>query len=254
MLKKLLATRSTRATATATAAIAVVALVLAGCGGGSSSTTASTTTTSTVLTVPLQTASANLVNDGFNASVSISGWYGNTSTAASGNATVSLQKAVATTLGSTSVLANVQGILGTLDVAGGGTVSLSSQTTLYESTSTYATLALADSSEYVVFPTYTLPSTVQAGDTGQLGTATAYTDSTLATRSGTIALSYAVEADTTSTLLVSFLYTYYDVNGVNTGSQQLTYQVDDSGDIAFVSLQVTVVATSVTTGYSITLE
>lgn len=246
-------TRSTRATASA--AVAALALLLGACGGGSTSTTtASTTTTSAVLTVPLQTASANLVNDGFNASVSISGWYGNTTTAATGNATISLQKAVGATLGSTSVLSNVQGILGTLDLPGGSTVSLSSQTTLYENTSTYATVALADSAEYVVFPTYTLPSTVQAGDTGQLGTATAYTDTTLATQSGTIALSYSVEADTTSTLLVSFLYTYYDVNGVNTGSQQLTYQVDDSGDISFVSLQVTVVATSVTTGYSITLE
>jgi hypothetical protein len=91
------------------------------CGGGSSSTTTATRTTFAVLTVPLQTASANLVNDGFNASVSVSGWYGNTTTAATGNATVSLQKAVGAALGSTSVLSNVQGILGTLDLPGGST-------------------------------------------------------------------------------------------------------------------------------------
>lgn len=213
----------------------LLTMLLDGCGGGGGGGSASVPAMQG-LSVPLQTAVANQVNKGITVGFSVSGTVAGA--AVTGSGTLADDPAVAATLNGVSVLKTTEHLSGTL-MANGTSATFSSARTIYRNSATCAEIAEDMAGAYIVFPDYVYPSTVRAGDAGPLMTATEYSSSAQTSRIGSISLSYSVAADTTSSLLVTFIEADFDDNNVKTADAQTTFRVDISGTLQFVSLKVT---------------
>jgi hypothetical protein len=91
----------------------------------------------------------------------------------------------------------------------------------------------------------TLPATVKVGDGGTIDTMSSYTDNTKAVTTGKRVLSYAIEADTsTTTAIANFITTSYDQAGNLLSTQQSRYHMAADGTLALASIDVQFAFTS----------
>ncbi len=215
-------------------ACSIFALVLAACGGGGGGASSTPVVVADPnMTVPIQTAVANLVNNGFSKNFTATGWVNNstlanpipnTPIAGSGTLTVGPPTAVTFTSGpltGTAALQSVAIITGTAP----------STATTYYNPSNYTILATYDGTNTIYYSPYNYPSTVKAGDTGPLGSGT--TGGFLPT---TTTSQYSVASDTASSLLVTLMSTENIDSGVaGTVQSQTVYRITTSGAISLVS-------------------
>lgn len=93
-----------------------------------------------------------------------------------------------------------------------------------------APLGWSSSVDYLVMQTTApFPRTVRVGDTAVQGTAIRYSNSSKTTRLGTSVISYAVQADTTNSVLVVSIRNDVDNNGRTTASSSVFFRLSDSG-------------------------
>ncbi|MFJ1259298.1 hypothetical protein [Cupriavidus sp. CuC1] len=225
------------------------AFFLGSCGGGGDGGGSSATTQT--LSVPLLTAVANLVNNGITVKFSISGSSGNTTVTGSG--TLTDAPAVAATLNGVAVLKTTETVTGTV-VANGNSAPLSASRIFYRNPSTFAVVVDDQGNPYIVFGNYNYPASVKAGDAAMLATGTMFSNSTQATKTGTVTLSYAVAADGANSLLVTFIDSDFDNSNNKTAEGKTTFRVDTSGNISFVSLTITGFAVNGQTPFTLVFQ
>ncbi|MBV8271542.1 MAG: hypothetical protein JO067_04650 [Cupriavidus sp.] len=212
-------------------------MLLGACGGGDGggSSGGSSSTTQNV-SVPLQTAVANVVNNGITVSFSISGTVGGTAVTGSGSLVDT--KAIAGMFNLEAVLQTTETLSGTVMV-NGVSAPFSSTRTIFRNPATFAEVAEDLGGPVVIFPAYVYPSKVQAGDSGTLVTGTSFSNASQTTKTGTVVRSFSVAADTSSTLLVTFTESDFDTNNVKLADDQQTLRIDTAGNVQFVSEKVT---------------
>jgi hypothetical protein len=207
-------------------------MVLGACGGGGGDSGGNSNPMPTVVTVPLQTAVANAVNNGITVNFSITGTVGGT--AVTGTGTLVDAVAVGAMLNGASVLKTTETLSGTV-MANNTSVPFSSTRTIFRNPATFAEVEEDLGGPIVVFPNYVYPATVKAGDSATLVTGTSFSSSAQTTKTGTVVRSFSVAADTSTTLLVAFMDSNFDNNGVKLADDQTTLRVDTSGNVQFVS-------------------
>lgn len=215
-------------------------MLLGACGGGGgdggSSGNSNSTSAPQDVSVPLQTAVANEVNNGITVNFSITGTVGGT--AVTGSGSLNDAKAVAGMFNGAAVLTTTETLSGTV-MANGVSQQFSTMRTIFRNPATFAEVAENIGGPVVIFPAYVFPSTVKAGDSGTLVTGTVFSDSSMTTKTGSVVRAFSVAADTSTTLLVTFTESDFDTNNVKLADDQTTLRVDTSGNIQFVSEKVT---------------
>jgi len=217
--------------------VSVAAWLLSGCGGGGGGTAAAPAPViDPNLTVPVQTAIANLVNKGMNKTFTVTGWIDNSTTNTpvpradiTGSGTLTIGAPTAATFNGASVLRSTEVITGTVTVNGRQSSIASSGTTFYNS-SNYTTAGTIVGGDTTYFSTYTYPATVKAGSTGSLGRTTDAGGAFAAT-STTV---YSVASDTATSLLVTLLKVESGPGA--TVTTQTVYRISTSGDINLMSI------------------
>lgn len=220
--------------------IAVATFLLSGCGGGGGGTAAAPAPViDPNLTVPVQTAIANLVNKGMNRAFTVTGWIDNSTTNTpvpradiTGSGTLTIGTPTAATFNGSSVLRSTEVITGTVTVNGRQSSIASSGTTFYNS-SNYTIAGTVVGGETTFIAPYTYPTTVKAGNTGSFGNSTSggLDGGLFATTSTTV---YTVASDTATSLLVTLLK--IESGPGATVTTQTVYRISTSGDINLVSI------------------
>jgi hypothetical protein len=226
------------------AAACVLPVLIAGCGGGGDgdgagiggSATAGAGNPSPV-TVSIQQALAYEAVHGLDQAFTTSGWDEIQSYALSGGGTLAEGPATIGALRGQGALLQTQVLTSTLALNGVSTANGSSDL-VYRDPHTYATIAEDDGSDFIAYRPAALPTSVVAGDTGQMATGTIYGDSTLATVIGSVTVAYAVSADTSSSLVVSFISQQYDTFGQPTVTGRTSYRVTTAGVASLVSVAI----------------
>ncbi|KWR91861.1 hypothetical protein [Cupriavidus sp. IDO] len=214
----------------------VFTMLLGACGGGGDGGSSSNSASTQSVSVPLQTAVANEVNNGITVNFSISGTVSGVPVTGSG--TLKDDKPVAATFNGAAALKTTETVSGTITV-NGVSAPFSVTTIIFRNPATFAEFSEDLGDQVVDFPDYTYPATVKAGDSATLVTGTAFSSSARTTKIGTVTRSYSVAADTSTSLLVTFTETDFDNNSVKTADAQTTFRVDTMGNIQFVSEKVT---------------
>ena len=222
--------------------LVALACALSACGGGGGgSETSSPTSTQPIdpnLTVPFQTAIANLVNNGVNKSFSLTGFVDNSTDntplpriAITGTGTLTIGAPVSSTFNGNSVLRTTQVVTGAA-TANTQNIPLAATATVYYNTGTYTVAGTVNGTTTLIYAPYTNPSTVKAGNTGSLGTG-----STRGLFETTSTSAYSVATDTATSLLVTVIDTVKEFGG-NTTTTQSVYRVSTSGSVILVSIDV----------------
>jgi|CXWL01.1.fsa_nt_gi hypothetical protein len=209
--------------------LSVLGLTACGGGGGSSGPTGPVTST---LSFPLNLAQKSLVSSGVNKTFTVSGTCGGT-----GNYTV----ASATT---PSIFEGVTGFSAVQSVTASLTncsvASLAETTTAYYDANYnqlgYDSGVGGDYAVNLALPA--IPASVMVGNTGTVGTATTYTDSTKAFANGVDNISYVIEADTASTAIVNIVTKNYDTLGVLGDTVQERFRIAATGALVPVSVDI----------------
>jgi hypothetical protein len=217
---------------------ALPAGALIGCGGGSSSIA----TTPPPTTFDLQTGIAGLVMNGQTASVTLSGTAiaSGSSVPFTGSGTLTLAPAQSATFNGAGALSQIETISGTVTAAGQSAPYSSSVTDFY-ATGNDAFVGESGTNEYDVAQTaFTYPTTVMAGSSGILGTASNYTDSTMGVAQGTTQVSYAVTATagSSSSVMVAVTDQVYDTQSTLVDTDVTNYSLTDAGVLLLVSASV----------------
>ena len=210
--------------------------LLAACGGGGSDAPAATPTVvaAVPLSVPLGTAMANVVNLARSATMTVAG------TAVSGGQTVNVtgsgsysESTTAGTFEGTVGLRKTLTVNGTLVGTSGGQTSsapLNSISDAYYDTN-YKPLGSTGTASYCVTTSYTAPpASAQVGLQADWYGQDCYTSGAKTTKAGTIALKYAVEADTASSVLLKITSTSKASNGTTIPGTS-TYRVTSAGTV-----------------------
>lgn len=201
------------------------------------------------VSVNVQQVIANVVANGFNASFTISGWMQSPSYSVSGSGTASEGPGVATSLNGRSVYSQTTVITGNV-VFNGTSIPVASSGTEYRNSADYSFVAENAGSYYLHVVSSSLPTTVRAGSTGTDATGNLYANSTIGTVIGTFTEAYVVTADTSSTLLVTFVQNQYNTAGAATVTGQTTYRVNTNGSVSLVSITATNTGAAGSTGGS----
>lgn len=99
------------------------------------------------------------------------------------------------------------------------------------------------SSYDVVVGPVPFPATVKVGDSGTLWTLNNYSSSSKTTSTGKTVITYAVDADTTTTATLSTTFTTTNASGQVTGSQIAKTRIAQDGSMAPITLDTTVGST-----------
>ena len=209
-----------------------MALGACGGGGGDSGGGGNNNPMPVAVSVPLQTAVANVVNNGISVNFAITGTVAGT--AVTGSGTLVDAAAVGAVLNGAAVLKTTETLSGTV-MANNVSAPFSSTRMIFRNPATFAEVQEDLGGPVVVFPSYVYPATVQAGDAGTLVTGTSFSAADQMTKTGTVVRSFSVAADTSTTLLVTFLESDFDTNGIKLADDQTTLRVDTSGNVTFVS-------------------
>ena len=207
-------------------------MALAGCGGGGggSSTTPSTAT------YPLRSGYQALISQSEVNNFSITG-------TCTGSATQTRSAAAAATF------EGVPGVSTTTTLTGSYSnctpASFASTGISYYDTNYKPLGAVTPGTDYAVYTTSSdLPTSVKVGDTAQFGSIDVYSSSTKQIKTGTRTLSYAVEADTSSTAIINLIAKGYNASNQLLYTQQTRYRINTSGQLTVVSLDIQYSTTS----------
>lgn len=83
-----------------------------------------------------------------------------------------------------------------------------------------------------------IPASVQVGDTGTVGTVTFYPNLTSSTSIGNVVETYAVTADTSSTAIITLIFTTHDGSGSLASTEQEAWRITTGGGMTPVSANV----------------
>ncbi|MBV8271203.1 MAG: hypothetical protein JO067_02920 [Cupriavidus sp.] len=210
------------------------ATLLGACGGGEDNT--STATPQTV-SVPLETAVINQVDNGISANFTVAGTVDNTATTGSG--TLTDAPPVATALNGTTVLETTDTVTDTLTENGVASPPQTETTQILTNPQTGAEVSETRSDGSVVdFPPYTIPTSVMPGDSATLTTGTKYSDQSRTDKVGTVDISYSAESESPETVKVHFDKKDKDNNNVQQRDEERTFSIDRDGNSKFESRQV----------------
>jgi outer membrane protein assembly factor BamB len=175
--------------------------------------------------------------NGLSGNFTVSGWGGAPPVPLTGSGTFTLGAAVPGTQpdNGSQALQQTQTISGQLSSAGGN-LPFGGSATIYLNPVTYAERAIS-SATYTVYPVFTYPASMRAGNSGLLATATVYSDGFKTPPPlGTEKHSYSVGSDTLSTLLLTFTTDGYDNNNLNIFREQHLYRVALDGAVTPLSI------------------
>lgn len=204
-----------------------VAAMIAGCGGGGGNT--SSGPVASTLAFPLQSAIRTFfangtgVSQAFSVSGSCTESGTQSITAATTSTTFEGSPAFSATQTTTYTASNCR------------SVPVTYTGTFYVDTN-YDELGASSTGLYRVFqPTPTLPASVHVGDTGSYGTAYQYTDSTKTTATGYSIISYIIEPDTATTIILNRIRRDYNMSGTLQRTTQSRARVTSTGDVTLIS-------------------
>lgn len=226
-------------------ATASVAL-LAACGGGGGGGGGTPSPVASTQTFDLRAAYIALYTTPSSNQFIISGTIERTTVTGSGTAT-----AGSVSSGTFEGLASFQRsqtISGTLSV-NGQTIPLTVTSTDWTDSNYVPRGSTGDEYE-VVSGTPAIPTTARVNDTGMLFTAITYPDSRKLYRTGTVDVSYVVEADTATTALVKLIRTYRDTGSTMTDISTATFRIDATN--RFFRLNETLVSPADQTNLTVT--
>ncbi len=216
--------------------ISVLTLIsIVGCsgGGGGGSTPAATTDPNT--TFPINAAGNTQTANGSSKNFTIT-QTGTTS--CSGSGTVTSTPANTSVTFALTPTTNVSALSSTSTLVWTWTnctpVNNAQTTTHYYNPSTYVSYGSVGTSFYNVYLTPpVVPTTIKINDTGIIGTINLYTNSTETVANGTEQVSYTVAADTTTTAIITTIYT---ISGSTSNSTEIAKsRISTSGTITPIS-------------------
>lgn len=88
---------------------------------------------------------------------------------------------------------------------------------------------------YVLQAPLVIPATVTVGNTGTMGTAYAFTNSTKSVLVQTVVMSYVIEADTSNSAIVNVITKRYDLGNALIYTEQDRYRITATGALSLVS-------------------
>lgn len=208
------------------------AILISACGGGNSPSTSMQPNAN----YDLQAGMAEMVTDGLNANVGLSGMVtvDGVSTAFTGSGTFKRPPSVSATFNGTAALSQTTTIAGSI-AAAGQTSPYSTSVTDYYASSDSAFLGEVSTSEYdVAQAPISFPTMVMAGSSGTLGTLSRYTDSTMSVSLGTVQVSYSVmaPADPGSSIGVAVTTKTYDTQNTLIETDVTSYTMTTSNVIS----------------------
>ena len=233
-------------------ALATVLLVACGGGGGGGSSSSSTTPApATAVTVPLLAAIQSSVSTSHAYNFNVTGYWATTGNTLTGSGSRTVSAGVSSVVSGTTYTKVTGTTLGSATAVNGTVLNLNTTGLEYLNPTTYASVIIDDGDAYAVYSTYTYPTTVTSGDTGQYATAVIYSDSTRSTVIGTATFTYVTSANTSDSITMKQI-----VNVYNTGNQQTLQSVSTStistaGVTALVSFEQYRYAASGSTPYYI---
>ena len=207
---------------------------LAACGGGGDSTgpapgpVAAPVTT----TFPIKAAYTNLVRNSSSLQFSLSGSLSGISV--SGGGTITRGTLVSSTFEGVPALRQIATLTGTV-AAGANTAPLAAVISTFVDTNYNPLGSSADGNYAVISGTVNIPTTAVINDTGILYTANTFTASNKSVRTGTNAVSYALQPDTSTTGLLKVISVQKNVAGATTLTSTLTLRIDASGAITYLN-------------------
>ncbi|MCP3715393.1 hypothetical protein [Paraburkholderia sp. CNPSo 3281] len=168
------------------------AMLLGGCGGGSNN---ANTTSAQPVSVPLQAALTNEVDNGGTANFSVSGTIDNVPVTGSG--TLADSTPVAATFNGATVFQTTETITDTV-VENGTPTTVTETKTIFTDPNTAAEVGQIndDGSVDVITQIDPIPASAPVGSSGVLGTGTEFSDTTQQTVVGNVEDSYVVESGT----------------------------------------------------------
>lgn len=204
---------------------------LVACGGGepaSSNNSAGSSTAS--LTVNVQNAYAAMVTAGLTKSFTVSG-------TCTGTASVTAEAAAGSVTfeGKSGSLSAARTAIETLTNCNRAS-STKTRTEYYDSN--YAPLGYNEpGNSYGIFATApVIPTAVQIGDTGPIGTQTLYTDNSKATPNGRVDVTYVIEADSARSVIVNLIFKRYDTGNALISTEQNRYRIGTYGPMTLISM------------------
>jgi hypothetical protein len=201
-----------------------IALITA-CGGGSSGGSTTVAPVASTSTFPLQTVLANYLQ-AQSQPYALSGVINGV--AVTGSGTLTNGGLSAGNFEGASALQRTTTITGTM-VGNGVNIPLNSAVVGWFN-SNYLPLGSTGGTDYVVVTgTAIIPSSVRINDTATIYTATRYSDSTKLLTQGTQTFSYVVEADTSSTALLTLISISKNTFGTTTSTSSEQMRITTSG-------------------------
>jgi hypothetical protein len=216
--------------------IATFSLWLTACGGGGGGGGGSSNSTPSSTTFPVAQAYSQLLINGMQSNVKVSGKVSDITISGTGSYT--LTPAVAATFEQQAAMSTVETFA--LNVTA-NEQSVSDTTTSYSYYNTnYNLIGSVADGAYTVADTVTglaLPLSVHVNDKGEMGTATAYADSSKALpATGRISVSYEATADTATTIIFAITTKFYDAANTLTETDIYRYRITDTAVATYLSL------------------
>lgn len=211
-----------------TAFVCSAMAVLVGCGGGGGG---GGDAPPAVTIFPVQDALTYAYTNGLQSNLNVTGSAsdGVTTYPVTGTMTFTLGAATSTTFNGTAARQTTETVSGTLTISG-LTDSLNIFSTSYLNLS-YEPLAYSTTGSYCEAASpIVYPDTASAGQSGNLGVFTCYTDSTKTSMTGSETESYVAKAGSTyNTLDITIITTMYDPLNNPMGTGSVTYTVTSGG-------------------------
>lgn len=217
------------------AAISLLLIGFSGCGGGGGGAAAPSGPVTSTLSFPVRSGYNTLVANGLSKGFTISGTCSGT-----GNRSASPAN-TATTFESQPALSNTSTLTMSLTNCTPSSIAQSA-TGYYDSNyvplgfDTGASTNAANYSVYLTAPS--IPTSATVGGTGIIGTATLYTSNTKGTLYGTQALSYVIEADTSTTAIVNLIFKGYNSGNTLLFTEQDRYRITATGVLTPISADI----------------
>ena len=204
-------------------ALATTLLVACGGGGGGGGGSSSAPAPTAAVTVPLLAAIQRSANTSQAYNFDVTGYWSTAGNNLTGSGSRTVSAGVSSVVSGTTYTKITGTTLGSATATNGTVLNLNSTGVEYLNPSTYATVIVDDGDAYAVYSTYTYPTTLTSGDTGQYATAVIYSNSSKTTVIGTAKFTYVTSANTSDSLTVKQI-----VDVFNTGTQQTLQSISTS--------------------------
>ena len=203
-----------------------ITTLLSACGGGGGGSTASAPVASTDI-FQLQVANANMVQRTSTLNCTLSGTYNGYPI--SGNEVVTFGSLTSTTFENQPALSQINTNTGSFTLNGTQYPINGSSTNYYDTN--YLPVGYYGTEYVVMNGVAVIPATIKINDSGTIGTATRYTDSTKTTLIGTKTVTWTLLPDTASTGILSVTDTYKDTTSTVTETDTSTYRLTPAGGV-----------------------